>query len=62
MRGFFRLTSSALQLTRAALSLPRLPEHIDYLSVQAVMMRDKLSIYGRIKVHLKFSKRMASGD
>ena len=36
-----------------------LEEHIDFLSVQAVMMREKLGIIGRIRAHLRFSNRMA---
>ena len=32
------------------------------LAPQAVMMREKLTFMGRIRKHLKFSKRMASDD
>ena len=37
-------------------------EHIDYLSVEAVMLREKLGLAGRIRRHLKFSRRMAFGE
>jgi hypothetical protein len=51
-------------LERLFLSSPVgwIEEHIDYLSVQAVMLRERLSLTGRIRLHLKFSRRMAFGD
>lgn len=35
-------------------------EHIDFLSVQAVMMCEKLSLAGRIRKHVTFTQRSAS--
>ena len=34
-------------------------DHIDYLSVQAVMLREKLGLAGRIQRHVKFTQRSA---
>ena len=53
-----------LILERLALSSPVgwMEEHIDFLSVQAVMLHENLSIVGRIRMHLKFSRRMAFGE
>ena len=35
-------------------------EHIDYISVQAVMLRENLGLIGRIRRHLLFSRRMST--
>lgn len=53
-----------LVLERLGLSSPVgwMEEHIDYLAVQAVMLHERLSIVGRIRMHLTFSRRMAFGD
>lgn len=32
-------------------------EHVDYLSVQAVLMQQKIGIGGRIRAHLRYSSR-----
>ena len=36
-----------------------LEDHIDYLSVQAVLMREKLGLLGRIRRHVAFTQRSA---
>ena len=48
-------------LERLHLSSPVgwLEEHVDHLSVQAVLMAEKLSFVGRIRAHLRFSSRSA---
>jgi hypothetical protein len=39
-----------------------LEDHIDFLSVQAVMLTEKLSFAGRVRTHLRFTQRMARVD
>lgn len=48
-------------LERLAISSPVswLEEHVDFLSVQAVLMRQEMGIIGRIRAHLRFSSRSA---
>jgi hypothetical protein len=48
-------------LERLAISSPVgwLEEHVDFLSVQAVLMQQNVGIIGRIRAHLRFSSRSA---
>jgi hypothetical protein len=64
VKAAFKAIFVMLILERLFLSSPVgwIEEHIDYLSVQAVMLRDKLSLTGRIRLHLKFSRRMQFGE
>ena len=57
----FKAVFIMLILERLFISSPVgwIEEHIDYLSVQAVMMREKLSLVGRISKHVKFTQRSA---
>lgn len=64
VKAAFKAIFVMLVLERLFLSPPVgwIEEHIDYLSVQAVMLRERLSLTGRIRLHLKFSRRMAFGE
>ena len=37
-------------------------DHIDFLSVQAVMLQQKLGFFGRVRAHTAFTQRLASDD
>ena len=39
-----------------------LEQHIDYLSVQAIVAERGLSMWGRIRIHSRFSRRLAADE
>ena len=51
-----------LVLERLFISSPVgwIEDHIDYLAVQAVMLREELGLWGRICRHVRFTQRSAS--
>jgi hypothetical protein len=61
LKEAFKAIFILLILERLFLSSPVgwLEDHVDYLSVQAVLMQHKIGIVGRIRAHLRYSSRSA---